>query len=89
MSGHAARPINTKSSLIWEKPEYPEGLRTVATQTDQGLLMSGQASQGSMPRDHSTKNLSHLGKSLSQQTKQGPDPSRQRIRMLYELDARR
>jgi hypothetical protein len=35
------------------------------TWADQGLRMSGQATQGSMPRDHGTKNWSHLGKILS------------------------
>jgi hypothetical protein len=35
---------------------YPEGLGTLATQADQGPRMYGQVSQGSMPRDHGTKN---------------------------------
>jgi hypothetical protein len=43
--------------------------------------MSGQASLGSMPRDHGLKNWSHLLKSLDQQTEQGFDPSGQIPRM--------
>jgi hypothetical protein len=58
----AARPMNTKPSLIWEKPEYLEGLDALATWADQGLWMSGHVSQGSMSRDHGTKNWSQLKK---------------------------
>jgi hypothetical protein len=59
------RPINIKPGLIWEKPEYSEGLGTLATHADQGLRMSGQASQGSILHDHGTKNWSHMGKIIS------------------------
>jgi hypothetical protein len=61
---YVVRPTNTKPGLLREKPEYPEGLDTPTTQADQGLWMSDQASQGSMPCDHGTKNWSPLGKFL-------------------------
>jgi hypothetical protein len=38
------------------KPEYPEGLGTLATRVDQALRMCYQASQGSMTHSHGTKN---------------------------------
>jgi hypothetical protein len=37
-------------------PDYPEGLGTPVTWVDQGLRMSSQASQGSTPHGHGTKN---------------------------------
>jgi hypothetical protein len=43
-------------NLIYERREYPEGHGTPATWVDQGLRLSGQESQGSMLRDHGTKN---------------------------------
>jgi hypothetical protein len=80
---------DTKPGLIWEKPEYPKVLDTLATQADQGLRMSGQASEGSMPCDHGTKDWSHLGKILcsTNVTEWGHDLGHQRLQMLYELSA--
>jgi hypothetical protein len=60
------------------------GTRHPKTLEDQGLRMSGQASLGSMPRGHGTKNWSHLWKTLARQTEQGLDPSGQRPRMTLQ-----
>jgi hypothetical protein len=61
----AAWPKSTEPGMIWDKPEYPDGLSTHATRIDQDLWMSGLASLGSMPHGHDTKNWSRLGKILS------------------------
>jgi hypothetical protein len=49
----------TKEHLAWrdlKQTRVSEGTRYPTTLEDQGLRMSGQASLGSMPRGHGTKN---------------------------------
>jgi hypothetical protein len=58
-----------------------EGTRYPKTLEDQGLLISGQASLGSMPLGSGTKNRSRLWKTLARQTEQGFDLSGQIPRM--------
>jgi hypothetical protein len=53
----------TKEHLAWRdmrQTRASEGTQYPTTLEDQGLRMSGQASLGSMPHGHGTKNWSHL-----------------------------
>jgi hypothetical protein len=60
------------------------GTRYQKTLKDQGLRISGHVSLGSMPRDHGTKNWSHLWKTLAGKTEQSFDSSGQRPRMTLQ-----
>jgi hypothetical protein len=60
------------------KSRVSRGTRYPKTLEDQGPRMSGQASLGTKPCDHGTKNWSHMWKTLARQTEQGFNPSDQR-----------
>jgi hypothetical protein len=66
--GSSAMRLMTKEHLAWRnmrKTRAAGGTRCPTTLEDQGFRVSGQASLGSMPCGHGTKNWSHLQKTLT------------------------